>query len=519
MNFTEPAFLFLFLPCLLVANFTFPRRLRNLLLMLASLLFYGIGEPAFVPVLVAACLFNYGAAIGVERCRGTRGALAWLVLAIVGNLALLAVFKYCSFAVSSLHSLLGLIGMRPRGFPRDWPIPLPLGISFFTFHAISYVVDVYRGTNHAERNPLDVILYVTLFPQLIAGPIIRYHDIAQQLKSRSVRFTEFTEGIGRFVVGLGKKMLIANTVAVAVDGIFEIPAGELTTSLAWLGIVCYTIQIYYDFSGYSDMAIGLGLMFGFRFLENFNYPYISGSITEFWRRWHISLSNWFRDYLYIPLGGNRGAPWQTYLNLVIVFFLCGLWHGASSKFVVWGIYHGLFLVIERLASRGKRGLTLSGHAVFEASSMPSKGSDPFYHGMPGVLKWLIGTRNPFKHVYALLVVSVGWVLFRAPTFEYAMHYLSAMAGFARGSGLEHQVGLYADRFTWIILGIACIGAMPVIPALQRLSQSIGSRPTIAGQCFKVASETTVLFALAGCFIVSVTLSAAGTYNPFIYFQF
>ena len=485
MNFTEPAFLFLFLPCLLAANFSLPKRVRNLLLMLASLLFYGIGEPTFVPVLVVACLLNYGAALCVERTQGTRYAFVWLVLAIIGNLSLLAFFKYCSFAVTTLHSLLGLVGLRPRGFPADWPIPLPLGISFFTFHAISYVVDVYRGTNRAERNPLDVILYVTLFPQLIAGPIIRYHDIAAQLKTRSVRFEEFAGGIGRFVIGLGKKMLVANTVAIAADGIFAIPPAKLTTELAWLGIISYTIQIYYDFSGYSDMAIGLGQMFGFRFLENFNYPYISGSITEFWRRWHISLSNWFRDYLYIPLGGNQVSARRTYLNLIIVFFLCGLWHGASIKFVIWGIFHGVFLVIERL----------------------------------GIVKWLTGTRNPFKHLYVLLVVASGWVLFRAPTLDYAMQYFLAMAGFARGNGLEFQPSMFADLMTWTVMAFACIGAMPVVPKLRTICDAVGNTATVFGRCFKIATELTIVCVLTLTFVVSVALSAAGTYNPFIYFQF
>ena len=485
MNFTEPAFLFLYLPCLLAANFAVPKQWRNLLLMAASLLFYGIGEPTFVPVLVASCLFNYAAALAVDRCVGTRGAALWLALAVAGNLALLVAFKYFNLAVGTLHYLLGFTGVRPDGFPSEWPVHLPLGISFFTFHAISYVVDVYRGTNRAERNPLDVVLYVTLFPQLIAGPIIRYHDVAFQIKDRNVLFDDFVEGIGRFVVGLGKKMIIANTVAVAADGIFNIPAGHLTASLAWFGIACYSIQIYFDFSGYSDMAIGLGRMFGFRFLENFNYPYVSGSITEFWRRWHISLSNWFRDYLYIPLGGSRVAPFRTYVNLVVVFFLCGLWHGASASFMIWGLFHGAFLVIERL----------------------------------GLVRWLTASHNPLRHAYVLFVVCVGWVLFRAPTLDFAIEYLAAMAGFGVGTGVEYHLGLFADRLTVTALVVAGFGSMPVIPALKRYCESLRRTPSLFGNSFRVAAELAILAALGASFVVSVALSAAGTYNPFIYFQF
>jgi len=485
LNFTEPAFLFLFLPWLLAINFALPKQCRNLLLTLASLLFYAIGEPTFVAVLMGSCLFNYAAALAIDRCRGKPIADLWLVLAVIANLQLLGAFKYFTFFVSSLQGIVEIDDLLPEGFSNGWPDHLPLGISFFTFHAISYVVDVYRGTNRAERNPLDVVLYVTLFPQLIAGPIIRYHDVAAQIKGRTVRLDDFADGVGRFVVGLGKKMLIANTVAVAADGIFAIPGSQLTASLAWLGIACYTVQIYFDFSGYSDMAIGLGRMFGFRFLENFNYPYVSGSITEFWRRWHISLSNWFRDYLYIPLGGNRVSPWRTYINLIVVFLLCGLWHGASLTFIAWGAYHGLFLVIERL----------------------------------GLLRWLTAPQNPLRHVYALLVVSVGWVLFRAPTLSYGMEYLAAMAGLGHGASVQYHVSLYADRLTWIVLAVACVGSMPVIPMLTEYCQSRSGKPSAASNSIRVVLEVTGLAAMAGIFIASVSCSAAGTYNPFIYFQF
>jgi len=483
MNFTEPVFLFLYLPCVLVGTFALPRSWRNAFLMLASLLFYGVGEPAFLPILIASCLVNYVAALAVERGRESRLAWLCLVLAVTGNVLLLAGFKYATFAVSILNDFAKAAGAGPFQLPEWWPVHLPLGISFFTFHAISYVVDVFRGTNRAERNPLNVVLYVTFFPQLIAGPIIRFHDVADQLRTRTVGVDDFSEGIGRFIVGLGKKMLIANTVAVAADEIFAVPGSQLTADVAWFGILCYAIQIYYDFSGYSDMAIGLGRMFGFRFLENFNYPYAASSITEFWHRWHISLSNWFRDYLYIPLGGSRVSPGRTYANLLVVFFLCGLWHGASLNFVAWGLFHGAFLVIERL----------------------------------GATTWITQRVKPLGHLYVLLVVCVGWVLFRAPTFSVASAYLLAMAGLSGSAGAEFHLGLYANQLTLVALAVGCVGSMPIIPQFTKSVQSL--RETLFSDSIRVVTEMVTLVALVGIFSASVMLSAAGTYNPFIYFQF
>src|SRR5712692_3341667 len=399
MVFSSPIFLFLFLPIALAVNFALPVRLRNLWLLIMSLIFYGWGEPRFVLVMIASIVVNFALGLWVDRVRARPAARWVMALGVALNIGLLAVYKYANFIVDNLNVILAGLGSAPIHLT---PIALPIGISFFTFQAFSYVIDVQRRDGPVQKNPMDLALFVSLFPQLIAGPIVRYRNVAAQIVERTITRERFARGVERFVIGLGKKMLIANTVAVPADAIFAIPADQLTAGLAWLGVVCYALQIYYDFSGYSDMAIGLGLMLGFHFPENFNYPYISRSLTEFWRRWHISLLTWFRDYLYIPLGSSRGTPARTYMNLLVVFFLCGLWHGAAWTFVAWGLYHGLFLVIERL----------------------------------GAGRWLERWPAPARHGYALLVVIVGWVFFRSATLGDAGRFLAAMAGFATGSGLE-----------------------------------------------------------------------------------
>ncbi|MGD8365986.1 MAG: MBOAT family O-acyltransferase, partial [Desulfobacterales bacterium] len=319
MLFSSIIFLFQFLPLCLLLYFLAGKRLRNLLLLIASLVFYAWGESYYVLLMLVSILVNYLCGLMIDRYRGRQAARGFLIAAIAFNVLSISVFKYANFLVDNLNTLLSQIGAGPIELA---PIHLPIGISFFTFQAMSYAVDVYRRDAPVQRNPLNIGLYIALFPQLIAGPIIRYHNIAAQLIRRRVRLDDLSYGIERFVVGLGKKVLIANQVAIIADQVFSFPYETLTPGVAWLGVLCYTLQIYFDFSGYSDMAIGLGRMFGFHFLENFNYPYISRSIREFWRRWHISLSSWFRDYLYIPLGGNHRGPLRTYLNLLIVFFLC-----------------------------------------------------------------------------------------------------------------------------------------------------------------------------------------------------
>jgi alginate O-acetyltransferase complex protein AlgI len=472
MVFSSPIFLFLFLPVTLGPYFLLPGRLRNVWLLGASLVFYGWGEPKFVVVMLASIVMNFLLALWIDRARGRGSARPALATAVVINIGLLVVLKYANFIVDNLNALLGGADLPPVVVPA---IALPIGISFFTFQALSYVIDVYRRQAPVQKNPLNVGLYIALFPQLIAGPIVRYHDVARQIEDRAVTRSGFAYGIERFVVGLGKKVLIANSLAVPADLIFSIPGDQLTMAVAWLGVICYALQIYFDFSGYSDMAIGLGHMFGFRFLENFSHPYVAQSLTEFWRRWHISLSTWFRDYLYIPLGGSRGAPWRTYFNLVTVFFLCGLWHGASWNFVVWGLFHGAFLVIERM----------------------------------GLARWMSTWWRPFRHLYLLLVVTLSWVFFRAATLPEAWSFLRAMAGLSPASGLEHPIGLFLDAQVALALAIGAVGSMPVLAAIgRRLERSADAGAEVGTSVAKVA-------ALASILALSSMLLAAGTYNPFI----
>ncbi len=484
--FTQPSFLFLFLPVLLALYF-WPAAIRrgepeggaqtayrNVLLVAASVLFYAKGGGSFTFLILGLIAFNYVMAIAIDARRGTSPARVLLWTAVGVDLLVLGIFKYADFALTNANVLGAAIGLHAMPLPR---VLLPIGISFFTFHAISYVVDVHRRDATAQKSPVEAALYLLLFPQLIAGPIVRYREIAAQLRSRTVRAEGFASGVTRFVVGLAKKVLIANTVAVAADAIFAMPVDELTAAHAWLGIVCYTLQIYFDFSGYSDMAIGLGAMFGFRFPENFNYPYVASSVQDFWRRWHMSLSRWFRDYVYVPLGGNRVSPSRTYVNLVAVFFLCGLWHGASWTFVIWGLYHGAFLVIERLRS-GRRFAQLEFRA----------------------------TQRMLGHAYLVLVVMVGWVFFRADTFGQAIGFLKAMAGFGASSPPPLDVRWYLDRETVLAIVAGAIGSTPWVAETGRSIEV--SAPAIARSLTVGA-----LFAASALFI------AAHTYNPFIYFRF
>ncbi|MBE0586337.1 MAG: MBOAT family protein, partial [Desulfofustis sp.] len=332
MVFSSTIFLFVFLPLVLLSYMVAGRKFRNVILLAASLLFYAWGENVFVLLMLISIALNYcfGLLIDHSQQRGWSGKIP-LILALLTNLGLLGFFKYANFLIDNLNTILINLDFEPVEMQA---VHLPIGISFFTFQALSYVIDLYRGQASVQKSPINVALYISLFPQLIAGPIVRYHDVAEQIVHRTTRFDDFTYGIRRFIIGLGKKVLVANVLGRTADYMFSLPADSIPAGLAWLGAVSYTLQIYYDFSGYSDMAIGLGRMFGFRFLENFNYPYAAQSIREFWRRWHISLSSWFRDYLYISLGGNRHGATRTYVNLMIVFFLCGLWHGASWTFVV-----------------------------------------------------------------------------------------------------------------------------------------------------------------------------------------
>jgi alginate O-acetyltransferase complex protein AlgI len=481
MLFSSTVFLFLFLPIVLGLTLIAPRRWQNLVLLVASLFFYAWGEGQYTALMLVSIAMNYFFAIGVESCeRSARKIVIGIAVAV--NLGLLIAFKYSNFLVDNLNAVLGSLGTSPI---RLAPVHLPLGISFFTFHAISYLVDVYRRQAPAERNPINMGLYITLFPQLVAGPILRYMDVAGQIASRVVTAEWFASGVRRFISGLGKKMLLANTVAVPADAIFAIPADQLTTPLSWLGVVCYGLQIYFDFSGYSDMAIGLGRMFGFSFRENFNYPYIARSITEFWRRWHISLSTWFRDYLYIPLGGNRGSSGRTYFNLLTVFFLCGVWHGASWNFICWGLLHGALLVIERM-----------------------------WLGQRLAAWW-----RPVGHLYTLLFVMIGWVFFRAETLPRALDYLGAAAGFAKGPGLQYNVARYLDSQVLLALIIGVIASMPVLPLLQSCGTRLREHGSRFGETVDGALSLSGIAGYALILLFSVMVLASGTHNPFIYFRF
>ncbi len=477
MVFASPVFLFLFLPLVLAAYFALPRRRGNGVLLAGSLAFYVWGEGTTVALVLASVAFNWTLGSKIADADGP-ARRRWLAIAITGNLAALAVFKYTNFIVANLNIALGALGWGSVALAT---IPLPLGISFFTFHSISYVVDLYRRNASPQHQVDSFGLYILLFPQLIAGPIIRYKDIATQITQRARRCGDFVEGVRRFIIGLGKKALIANTLGGVADQVFAIAPHELNTPAAWLGIVCYTLQIYFDFSGYSDMAIGLMRMFGFRVLENFNYPYVSQSIREFWRRWHISLSNFFRDYLYIPLGGNRCGNTRVYLNLAIVFLLCGLWHGASWTFIVWGAWHGLFLMLE--------------------------------HGTPG--RALDRVWRPLRHAYALAAVVGGWVLFRCDSLVHAGAFYAALAGRGADTHAKFPLLMYLDPLVATTLIVAMIGAMPVGRALG----SAIDRRALVRPGLPVIGHVGECAWLASVLIASCAALAAGTYNPFIYFRF
>ena len=503
MLFTEPTFLFLFLPLLLALYFAPLSREHgaygNSLLLVASVVFYAKGGGVFTWLMLGSIGFNYWVAIAVDRARARPDAHAqrWLALAVAANLVVLGIFKYANFFADNVNTLFLALRVQPLVVPR---VLLPIGISFFSFHAISYVVDVYRRDATAQKRSVHAALYLLLFPQLIAGPIIRYRDLADQLARRTVAIDDFAYGVRRFVIGLAKKMLIANVVAEPADRIFAMPAAELSTAHAWLAIVCYTFQIYFDFSGYSDMAIGLGRMFGFHFPENFRWPYVARSVQDFWRRWHLSLSAWFRDYLYIPLGGNRVSRPRQYRNLVTVFFLCGLWHGASWNFVIWGLWHGTFLVIERVLSNSgdrKARKEQQGLAVSAVSAVPS-----------GPLAWPI-----WPHVYTMLAVMIGWVFFRADTLADAIAFLRAMAGTTVAAPTAYTVGWYLTPELWLALAAGAIGSTPWVPLLAlRLER----RPRSMPQRTLSLVNTVALVALL---VVSLMHVAARTYNPFIYFRF
>ena len=485
MLFSEPSFLYFFLPITLLVYFLLPQPggrswARNVWLVLASLGFFLWREK--VGLLLAPVLLNYGLGLWVGRAR-SKGAGRWAIGTAVGlNLALLVWFKYAGFMVDNASAVSSLLGGPAFHIKAA---ALPLGISFLTFHGLSYLVDIHRGDAPANGGFLATILYLSFFPKLIAGPIVRYQDFVGQLAARGVTREDLAIGVQRIAVGLAKKTILAGTLALTVDQVFGIPAGQLTTGLAWLGALGYTLQLYLDFSGYSDIAIGLARMFGFRFQENFNYPYVSKSITEFWRRWHISLSTWFRDYLFFPLGANKRGPARGYLNLLIVFVLCGFWHGANWTFVLWGLWQGVFLVLERVAL-GRRLARL----------------------------WA-----PWQHLYALAVIVTGWMMFRSGSVAAGLQYLKAMAGFAPGTGAEYRVAMFVDARGLLALAIGIPVCLPLLPALRRRLAGVAARDPERGEALGRCLAVGSVVALALLVLGSSMFIASGTYNPFLYFKF
>ncbi|WP_010095151.1 MBOAT family O-acyltransferase [Ornithinibacillus scapharcae] len=474
MVFSSLVFLFAFLPAVLLVYYIVPRGLKNVLLLLASLFFYAWGEPKYVFLMIFSIFINYIFGLLIQALREKHSSKKIvLVLSILVNLAILGFYKYSGFLIENINALFNLsISFEP--------LPLPIGISFFTFQAMSYVIDVYRNDAKVQKNVWDLALYIALFPQLVAGPIVRYNTIADQIKARIHNLELFAAGIRQFIIGLSKKVLIANPLGEIADTIFATNPGELSVTTAWIGILAYTLQIYFDFSGYSDMAIGLGKMFGFEFLINFNYPYIARSIGEFWRRWHISLSSWFRDYVYIPLGGNRKGPWKTYRNLLIVWTITGFWHGASWTFMAWGFYYGIIICVERL----------------------------------GFNKVLEKTWRPFQHLYVIFVVMVGWVFFRADNFSYSFDYLQSMFGIGAAGLIDKTALLYLhDQAYLIVLGI--LFSLPLLPWIQKRLDQLGERRQIlATMRFSISS-----FVYLGLLLMVTMFLVNSTYNPFIYFRF
>lgn len=466
MVFSSTIFLCVYLPLVLLGYYICPKKGRNLFLLIVSLVFYAWGEPKYVFLMIFSILVNYifGRLMDKNRGRQKRMKLL-LVLSVVIDIGLLSVFKYTDFIITNVNAIFG------SSFDL-LNIALPIGISFYTFQAMSYTIDVYRDDVRVQKNLIDFGMYITMFPQLIAGPIVRYADVQDQLAERSVTTADFSEGVMRFVVGLGKKVLLANQMGAVWSEIYAL-GGDVSALMAWTGAIAYTFQIYFDFSGYSDMAIGLGRMFGFKFPENFRYPYQSVSITDFWRRWHITLSTWFKEYLYIPLGGNRCGLARQALNLLIVWSLTGFWHGAGWNFVMWGLYYFVILFIEKLF----------------------------------LLKALDKLPKLFRHVYALLLIVIGWVIFASDDVSVLLPYLGSMFG---ANGAVGGMDVYT-LFTKAVLLIICCVASTELPKRLFLSATGAMNEKAA---FTIKSVMTIaLLAL------SMILLIGDSYNPFLYFRF
>ena len=470
MVFSSAVFLFFFLPIVLLTYYLLPKRFKNLFLLISSLIFYTWGEGALVSVMLASTIIDYLCAIAIDKGYRRFG----IVISIVINLSFLFYFKYFNFAFDNYISLLDYFNISTSHLKNIPKVILPMGISFYIFQTLSYTIDVYKKEVKANYNFVEFATYVTVFPQLVAGPIVRYIDIEKQLQTRRVTINNLKIGIKRFIKGFAKKMIIANTFAEITDSILTHQFHEIPSLYLWISVLSYALQIYFDFSGYSDMAIGLGKMLGFDFLENFNYPYISKSLTEFWRRWHISLSTWFKDYLYIPMGGNRISKYRTYFNLIFVFFITGLWHGASWNFIFWGLFHGLILIIERL----------------------------------GFSKILNQIPVFFQHLYLVIVVLIGWVFFRIEKFDDSLDLLYNMFSFSRGN---ISLGQYFNMMFFPSIS-SCIILIVFVyfctPHYKKYSVYLSQKTPVLHN-----------FLYLLLYFISLTYLSAGVYNPFIYFRF
>ena len=468
MLFSSIVFLFTFLPAVMILYYLLPVRFRNVILLLASLVFYAWGEPVYLFLMLLSILFNYFSGLDIARnLQDKRAAKRSLVFNLIINLAVLGFFKYEGFVLDTLN------GILPVHISYH-ALPLPIGISFYTFQILSYIIDVYRGNVKVQTNLPNFALYVTMFPQLIAGPIVQYADVDEQLASREVSRTKFGEGSMYFIRGLAKKVLLANTSGMIFTEVSGLAKGNIAVMTAWLGAFAYMFQIYFDFSGYSDMAIGLGKMFGFEFNMNFNYPYVSKSITEFWRRWHISLSSWFRDYVYIPLGGNRVSKIKHIRNLLIVWFLTGLWHGAAWNFVAWGLYYGVILIIEKYLL------------------------SPVLDRLPDIV----------RHIYSIVLVVIGWVLFFSSSFGQAADYIRVMFG-AGAHGFADRESMYLLTSNLILWLILIFGSTPLVHF--RYEHMLRTKKW----------NTTIINSVvyAALFSVCIAYLVTETYNPFLYFRF
>lgn len=472
MLFSSTIFLFAFLPLVLITYYIVPRKLRCLVLFVFSLVFYAWGEPVYIVLMIASTIVAYITGIFADKSRkeGQSKAVPLISLlgAVVWNIGLLLFFKYTDFFIGAANGIFGtdikLLGLA-----------LPIGISFYSFQTLSYVIDVYRGEVASQKNFLYLATYVALFPQLIAGPIVRYKDIADQLSNRRETIDNFSDGVRRFCIGLGKKVILANNIGALFDTISGSAQSEMSVAASWLGIIAYTFQIYFDFSGYSDMAIGLGKMFGFDFLENFNYPYISDSITEFWRRWHMSLSSWFRDYVYIPLGGNRKGKLRQCINIMIVWFLTGFWHGANWNFMLWGVYFGVILLCEKLF----------------------------------MLKLIDKAPRFVRHIYALLLIVIGWGIFAYEDTSALVQNFRNMFGLNGLPLINHQTVFWLAQNAVLIV-VLCIASTPVFrKAMGQLQLNVP----------KFYSCVCVPVACAAVLAVSVAYLAGNSFNPFLYFRF